>query len=305
MKKQKPIREFRGKKILKGTWKRRRIYYVSGEIIVAIKEEQLKRIKVARQKESIKRKLLEKLPKDSKIIRDFNKQGRVRIEVPEIEDLLKIIQRFAKDPLIKYAEPNIIQEACQVGPVIPNEYANLAALRANQWGLERVRTPWAWNNTTGVSNVLIAIIDSGIAGPMRALGAIYRWWNPSIGDHFFCSDPMGELAHGGGYRYEGAPFMLFSPNVANTTPFFRWWQGSIGDHFYTTDPTGELAPQSGYQPEGSIGNIATVQLPGTIALHRWWNASIGDHFYTTDPSGELAPQSGYQYEGIAGYVMLI
>ncbi|GAI29765.1 unnamed protein product, partial [marine sediment metagenome] len=130
-------------------------------------------------------------------------------------------------------------------------------------------------------------------------GTIFRWWKSSIGDHFYTTDPNGELAPQSGYQYEGAPFRLFPLNTQDTTPFFRWWKSSIGDHFYTTDPNGELAPQSGYQLEGNIGNIATIQLPGTVALHRWWKSSIGDHFYTTDPNGELTPQSGYQYEGIA------
>ena len=300
MKKQEPIREYKGKKIIRGTWKRRRVDYVSGEIVVAVREDQVKRIQVAEQKEEIKRNLLEQLPKGSRIIRDFSARGMVRIEVPEAEDLLGIIQHLATHPNVEYAEPNIIQEAHRV---IPNEYRNLAALVDEQWGLERVRAPWAWDATTGSARVVIAVIDSGIAGPERAPGAIYRWWNPSIRDHFYCSDPMGELAHGGGYTYEGARFRLFPADEANTTPFFRWWKDSTGDHFYTTDPDGEVAPQSGYQLEGNIGNIASIKLPGTVALHRWWEASAGDHFYTTDPNGESAPEVGYQYEGIAGYVV--
>ncbi|MCK4788677.1 MAG: S8 family serine peptidase [Desulfobacteraceae bacterium] len=302
MERQKPIRAFREKKILKGTWKRRRIEYVSGEVIVRVKDEQLKKLKVEKESDQMRQKLLDELPKGSKIIRDFNRQGRIRIAVPDDVELLEIIQALEKRSLVKYAEPNIIHQTGQVGPLIPNEYLNLAALAANQWGLQSIRAPWAWNNTTGNTDVLIAVIDSGVSGPARAPEAVYRWYNFSSGDHFYCTDPLGELAHGGGYRYEGAPFTLFPSGAASTTPFYRWWNSSISDHFYTTDPNGELAPQSGYQLEGTIGNIATAPLPGTVALYRWWNSTSGDHFYTTDPNGELAPQSGYQYEGIAGYV---
>jgi hypothetical protein len=301
MEKKEPIRMFKGKKILEGKWKEKRINYVSQEIVVAVNEEQLKQIQVAEKKEDLKRSLLEGLPKGSRILRDLNQRGRLLIEVPESEDLLAIIQLLAKHPSVKYAEPNIIGEICQV---IPNEYTNFATLNAQQWGLVSVRAPWVWEITTGQERkVLIVVIDTGIAGPQRANWAVYRWWNGV--DHFYCADPMGELAHGGKYVYEGAPFRLFSAKATNTTSFFRWYNGSNGDHFYTTDPTGELAPSSGYQYEGIIGNIATMQLPGTVALYRWYKPSTGDHFYTTDPGGELAPQVGYQYEGIAGYVMPI
>jgi hypothetical protein len=136
-------------------------------------------------------------------------------------------------------------------------------------------------------------------------GTVFRWYNPANGDHFYCTDPNGELAPQSGYQYEGAPFRLFAISTQNTVPFYRWYNPANGDHFYCTDPNGELALQSGYQPEGTIGNIGSVALPGAVALYRWYNPVSGDHFYCTDPSGELAPQSGYQSEGIAGYVMIV
>ncbi|QHW24457.1 hypothetical protein GYN07_09000 [Rhizobium leguminosarum bv. viciae 248] len=131
---------------------------------------------------------------------------------------------------------------------------------------------------------------------------IYRWWNPSTTDHFYCQDAGGELAPIVGYVFEGTPWGLFAADEPDTTPLYRWWREGVADHFYTTDPTGELAPHVGYVPEGDIGRIRRSPRDGLVALHRWWHGEAADHFYTTDPTGELAPSSGYAYEGIVGYV---
>ncbi len=294
--------QVKGKNVIRGTWNKRRIKYVAGEIIVCLNEAALEALSVAGGLEETTGQILSSVPDGSRLSRQFDRHGIAVIEVPEGTSLIRLARRLSTHHLLAYAEPNIITEACQVAPVIPNEYANLAALGAAQWGLENVRAPWAWRDTTASPRVLIAVVDSGIAGPERAPGAIYRWHNLAINDHFYTPDPLGEWAHGGGYNYEGCPFQLFPANTPNTVPFFRWWNVATGDHFYTTDPNGEIAPQVGYVPEGDIGNIAPAQIAGTTALHRWFHPGLTDHFYTTDPNGELAPQLGYQSEGIAGYV---
>jgi serine/threonine protein kinase len=132
---------------------------------------------------------------------------------------------------------------------------------------------------------------------------VFRWWNNEAGDHFYTTDPSGELAPSTGYAYEFAPFHLFPEGTEGATPLYRWYSPGQAEHFYTTDPSGELAPSLGYKPQGVLGFVATAPLPGTVALHRWWHPTRADHFYTTDPSGELAPHLGYRYEGVSGYVI--
>lgn len=129
---------------------------------------------------------------------------------------------------------------------------------------------------------------------------VYRWWNSTIGDHFYTSAPASAAAFG--YVPEGIQFHLFACPSAGTSPFLRWWNASITDHFYTRDPSNGPA-LLGYYFEGDIGCISAEAIPGTVPLYRWWNAAIGDHFYTTDPGGELAPVGGYAAEGVVGYVL--
>ena len=138
--------------------------------------------------------------------------------------------------------------------------------------------------------------------PISTLTALYRWYNSGNGDHFYTTDPSGELAPSGGYTSEGITGYISTSKIDGTTSLYRWYNSGNGDHFYTTDPSGELAPSGGYTSEGITGYIATSQISGTTPLYRWYNSGNGDHFYTTDPSGELAPSGGYTSEGITGYI---
>lgn len=122
-----------------------------------------------------------------------------------------------------------------------------------------------------------------------------------MADHFYTTDPAGELALTSGYWLEGIACHVLPNKSTNTTSFFRWLNPG-GDHFYTTHPGGEEAPQAGYEMEGVACNVFSSPQPLTTPFFRWFNPVTGDHFYTTDPNGELAPVSGYNYEGIACHV---
>ena len=138
--------------------------------------------------------------------------------------------------------------------------------------------------------------------PTPDMPTVYRWWHEQLADHFYTTDPTGELAPGLGYRSEGAPFALFAQPGPGLTPLYRWFKHTGQDHFYTTDPNGELAPSGGYVFEGITGYICQGAAAGLTELYRWWNPERIDHFYTTDPSGELAPISGYTLEALVGWV---
>jgi hypothetical protein len=115
-------------------------------------------------------------------------------------------------------------------------------------------------------------------------------------DHFYCTDPHGELAQPSGYSSEGITGYVYTSQQPDTIPIYRWRAGN-GEHFYCQDSNGE---GSGYASEGIGWYMYPNQKPGTTALYRW--NSDGDHFYTTDPSGELAGTCGYHLEGILGYL---
>jgi Repeat of unknown function (DUF5648) len=140
------------------------------------------------------------LPQGSNIIKDFDRLGRLVIEVSSSQDLFILIDQIEENPLVEYAEPNIIVHGQQI---IPNEYTSLTALQTSQWGLNRIRAPWAWTKSTGNNNILVSILDSVIPIPGRIAYTIYRWNNSTVGDHFYTADPSGEGAPAMGYVNEG------------------------------------------------------------------------------------------------------
>ena len=107
---------------------------------------------------------------------------RVRLE--KGESVEHALERYRHSPAIEYAEPNYIHQLS----AIPND----TQFRTSLWGLHNtgqtvngtvgtadidIDAPEAWDITTGSSNVIIAVIDSGIAYDHPDLAA-NMWRNP-------------------------------------------------------------------------------------------------------------------------------
>jgi thermitase len=86
--------------------------------------------------------------------------GQVRaldVDVVGLRQGLKPAQAaalYARHTSVEYAEPNLIYTATGV----PNDPSY-----GQQWGLERIQAPLAWDITQGTAGVSVAILDSGIA----------------------------------------------------------------------------------------------------------------------------------------------
>ncbi|MDD5071901.1 MAG: S8 family serine peptidase, partial [Patescibacteria group bacterium] len=79
-----------------------------------------------------------------------------KIEVVKIlpeEDFYEILEKYNSDERVSYAEPNYFYQISS----IPND-----AYYGNQWYLEKIKAPAAWEYANQSPNVVIAIIDSGI-----------------------------------------------------------------------------------------------------------------------------------------------
>jgi thermitase len=77
----------------------------------------------------------------------------LKVEVEPGEEL-ETIAELQRDPNVLYAEPNYIAFAFDTVPNDP-QYGN-------QWGLPKISAPAAWDVTTGGSDVIIAVVDTGI-----------------------------------------------------------------------------------------------------------------------------------------------
>ena len=92
-------------------------------------------------------------------IRSFKRIGVQHLKLPKdmtVEEALKI---YHNDPSVEYAEPNYLRYAAAT---TPND-----TLFSNLWGLNNpadidIDAPEAWDITTGNSNVVVAVLDSGI-----------------------------------------------------------------------------------------------------------------------------------------------
>lgn len=60
-----------------------------------------------------------------------------------------------------------------------------------------------------------------------ALGQVpfFRWYNSKSGDHFYTTDPNGELAVQAGYKYEGILGWVVTGAGKDTVPVYRWFKG--------------------------------------------------------------------------------
>ena len=118
--------------------------YVSDELFVKFKET------VEADK---KNKMHEKL--GSKKIKDFKfiKVDYVKLKQDmSVEDAIML---YSSDPEVEYAEPNIIYQLAAAPPPGNPYYTS-------QWNLTQINASGAWNTTTGRSDVVVGLIDSGI-----------------------------------------------------------------------------------------------------------------------------------------------
>jgi hypothetical protein len=144
-------------------------------------------------------------------------------------------------------------------------------------------------------------IPANPSSPSSLYTALYRWFNAQSGDHFYTTDPSGELAPTSGYDYEGITGYIATSQQSGTTALYRWFSAQSGDHFYTTDPSGELAPTSGYDYEGITGYIwmnvqgSATSVPRILNECETYTSEIcgtwtleGDHFNAKWENGATA-----------------
>ncbi len=94
------------------------------------------------------------------------------LDLPYMANERAFAHAFASRPEVEFAELDQLRAMEQL---IPNDplYANL-----NAWSLSKIKGPDAWAMTTGNSNVVIAILDTGVDGSHEELaGKIVPGWN--------------------------------------------------------------------------------------------------------------------------------
>lgn len=111
---------------------------------------------------------------------EFNEIGWILVEVPSGKSIFPTIEALQRSPLVITAEPNTVGRI-HVRPDDPYFQGGSPASYARQWALENtgqsppggtgdadIDAELAWNHTTGSSNTVVAVLDSGI--PMQQDG---------------------------------------------------------------------------------------------------------------------------------------
>ena len=164
---QRPLRELTvldGKQIKHASWKNREAHYVAGELVVKIDR------KTAQNQ-------LNDFLKDSRInvIREFDEFGWGLVKLPPGANEFESIKMLEKYSFVLSTEPHLIGEL-QTDPNDPYFKGISPATFPHQWALKNtgqnppggtsgadINVTPAWDITTGNSDVIIIILDTGIA----------------------------------------------------------------------------------------------------------------------------------------------
>ena len=140
------------------------------------------------------------------VLRTFNRIGRLQVlRVPKGETVTNLIAAYQKSGLVEFAEPDYLVYADATMPNDPK------FLDGTLWGLDNygqngglpgadIDATNAWDVLTSASNIVVAVLDSGIRATHEDLAA-NMWVNPLDGGHGYnaftsTNDPTDADGHG-------------------------------------------------------------------------------------------------------------
>lgn len=101
------------------------------------------------------------------------------------------------------------------------------------------------------SGIAFRLFSPGTAGTVE----LVRWYNPSIGDHYYSPERSGGRKSLAGYLFEGPIGNIATIRLPSTRELYRWYNPSTGRHFFTTDKAGEGMGRKGYRFEEIVGFV--------------------------------------------------
>ncbi|KKM02889.1 hypothetical protein LCGC14_1779920, partial [marine sediment metagenome] len=132
---------------------------------------------------------LKRAPKGAKVP-DLDRIYKLEVELEEGQSLQEVVAEYNNDPDVEYAELNHIVSI----NLAPND-----PLYSQQWALPKIDAPAAWDINTGGSEVIVAVIDTGVDYTHRDLND--NMWTDGSGNYGYDfinndNDPMDDHGHG-------------------------------------------------------------------------------------------------------------
>jgi subtilisin family serine protease len=174
-----------GMRIVKILFKGQMRECIEGQLIVKVKPD------IAKDANHINQLLSNTLGSkvSFRVVEPFDENGIGLVEFGKDRDIALVAETLEKSPEILYAEPNDVTRISGAPSVAPSD-----PLFSQQWSLLTIQAPATWALTQGSSNVVIAVLDTGL--PMAG--------NPPVLSHEDLNDQI-RFFLGGNYISPGTP----------------------------------------------------------------------------------------------------
>jgi subtilisin family serine protease len=128
------------------------------------------------------------------VLQSFDGIGRLQVvALPVDETVPGFIAKYQQSGLVEFAEPDYLSHVA----AIPNDPKYLDR---TLWGLDKIEAPAAWDVLTSASNIVVAVVDTGVRYTHEDLAA-NMWVNPNDGGHGWnaltgTNNPADDSGHG-------------------------------------------------------------------------------------------------------------